>query len=143
MTPPSGLSPLRQNSMNFAGVRKAEAVRARIFEVAVAIGESLLIVGLVARRTRKRQPPSGGSDQHHPSGRRAIDLRLLNNVQVIVCGASLVNKVAGLNGDVTRRNRPKGASQSCRGPPLSPPPRRSFAHRPEQRVKAFAGAALG
>jgi len=52
MMPPSGLPPLRQNSVNFAGVRKAAAVRGRIFEVAVAMGESLSIVRLGVRRAR-------------------------------------------------------------------------------------------
>src|SRR5262245_13259659 len=37
MTPPRGLPPLRQNSVNFSGVRNAEAVKARISEVAVAM----------------------------------------------------------------------------------------------------------
>src|SRR5215470_13131014 len=50
MTPPSGLPPLRQNSMNFAGVRKAEAVRARIFAVAaVAMGGSLSAVRVMGK----------------------------------------------------------------------------------------------
>lgn len=34
MMPPSGLPPLRQNSVNFGGVRNADAVRERISEVA-------------------------------------------------------------------------------------------------------------
>src|ERR1051326_5431354 len=82
MTPPSGLPPLRQNSVNFAGGRKAEGVKARIFEVAVAMREPLLIVGVVARSTCRGQPqprlgsaPPIWSPCHRPSTapRRARD----------------------------------------------------------------------
>src|SRR5262245_27134675 len=76
MTPPSGLPPLRQNSVNFAGVRKADAVRARIFAAAaVAMGESLSAVRVMgisdevaARRGSAAAPPCCGTlnrRRHH------------------------------------------------------------------------------
>src|SRR5262249_11713981 len=69
MTPPSGLPPLRQNSVNFAGVRKADAVRARILvAAAVAMGGSLSAVrvmgkndGVACRLGSAAAPPGCGA----------------------------------------------------------------------------------
>src|SRR5438034_2864827 len=72
--PPSGLPELRQNSVNLSGVRKAEAVNARISEAMEGMPDTPAL-----RRESKKMPSwthcRGATEEYEPRGHRTYPTR--------------------------------------------------------------------